>query len=242
MADTSPATSSPASGTSPAVIVFDVNETLSDLSALGARFVDVGASASAAPLWFASVLRDGFALTAAGENPSFATVARQLLLVQLSGSQLKGSVEAAAEHVMEGFTALEVHPDVTSGVDQLHEAGHRLVTLSNGSASVAERLLTTAGIRDRFERLLSVEDAERWKPAPESYAYAASVCGTDPADMMLVACHPWDVDGARRAGFRAAWVNRTGGPYPGTFLEPTYTVGGIDELADRLEEAGRKPM
>ena len=46
------------------MIVFDDNETLSDLSPLGARFVEVGASASAAPLWFASILRDGFALTA----------------------------------------------------------------------------------------------------------------------------------------------------------------------------------
>ena len=45
----------------PSVIAFDVNETLSDLSPLGARFLEVGASASAAPLWFASVLRDGFA-------------------------------------------------------------------------------------------------------------------------------------------------------------------------------------
>ena len=40
-------------GMRPSVIVFDVNETLSDLSPLGARFVEVGASASAAPLWFA---------------------------------------------------------------------------------------------------------------------------------------------------------------------------------------------
>jgi 2-haloacid dehalogenase len=216
----------------PSVIAFDVNETLSDLSPLGARFVEVGASASVAPLWFASVLRDGFALITAGENPPFAGVARELLLSLLSQAQLNRPVEEAARYVMDGFAALELHPDVAPGIDRLHEAGLRLVTLSNGAALVAERLLTAANVRDRFERLLSVEDAGSWKPAARAYEYATQVCDVKPEDMVLVAVHPWDVDGARRAGLQSAWVNRTGGPFPATFLEPTYTVGGIEELAE----------
>jgi len=61
---------------------------------------------------------------------------------------------------MDGFAALEVHPDIVEGLESLSELGIRLVTLSNGSASVAaERLLDGAGIADKFERLLSVEDA-----------------------------------------------------------------------------------
>src|SRR3954449_12556237 len=100
----------------PSVIVFDVNETLSDLSPLGARFLEVGASASAASYWFASVLRDGFALTAMGENPTFAGVARELLLCQLSEATINRSVDEAAQHVMDGLSTLEVHADVTPGV------------------------------------------------------------------------------------------------------------------------------
>jgi 2-haloacid dehalogenase len=50
--------------------------------------------------------------------------------------------------------------------------------------------------------------------------------------MLLVAVHPWDVHGARRAGLRSAWVNRSGGAFPATFLEPTYTVAGVDQLAE----------
>lgn len=53
---------------SPSVIVFDVNETLSDMSPMAQRFSDVGAPAHLAKLWFASLLRDGFALTAAGTS------------------------------------------------------------------------------------------------------------------------------------------------------------------------------
>ncbi len=46
----------------PSVIVFDVNETLSDMAPLARRFADVGAPELLAQVWFASLLRDGFAL------------------------------------------------------------------------------------------------------------------------------------------------------------------------------------
>ena len=46
--------------------------------------------------------------------------------------------------------------------------------------------------------------------------------------------HPWDVDGARRAGLQSVWVNRTGGPFPAMFTEPSYTVTGVDEIVELL--------
>jgi 2-haloacid dehalogenase len=216
----------------PSVIVFDVNDTLSDLSPLGARFVEVGASASVAPLWFTTVLRDGFALTVTGENPRFADLAHEQLRSVLAESMLNRSVEEAATHVMDGFARLELHPDVSHGVDRLHEDGFRLVTLSNGGVAVAERLLTTARVRDRFDLLLSVEDAGAWKPSPRAYEYAVETCDVKPDEVLLVAVHPWDVHGARRAGLQAAWLNRTGAGYPATFTPPTYTVTAIDQLAE----------
>ena len=216
----------------PTAIVFDVNETLSDLSPLGARFVELGASASMAPLWFASVLRDGFALTAAGENPVFAGIARELLRSLLAEAQLNRPLDDAVSHVMEGFAQLQLHPDVVPGVHRLQEAGLRLATLSNGAAEVAERLLEAAHVRDRFERLLSVEDAGAWKPAQRAYEYAVAELDLKPADVVMVAVHPWDIHGAARAGLQTAWVNRSDGEYPATFAEPTYVVSGIDALAE----------
>jgi hypothetical protein len=56
----------------PSVVVFDVNETLSDMSPMARRFADVGAPEHLAKLWFATLLRDGFALTAAGGQRPFA--------------------------------------------------------------------------------------------------------------------------------------------------------------------------
>jgi 2-haloacid dehalogenase len=216
------------------VILFDVNETLSDLAPLAGRFADVGAAPTLAKQWFASVLRDGFALTAAGGQERFSVIAVTVLRTILAGVRLDRDMEAAIEHVMIGFTGLAVHPDVAHGVRALSAAGHRLVTLSNGSASVAEQLLDRAGLRDHFVALLSVEDAGAWKPARAAYEYAGRQCGAAVAEMMLVAVHPWDIDGAGRAGLSTAWIDRAGVPYPTFFTAPTCTVGGLDELPAAL--------
>jgi len=145
----------------PSVVAFDVNETLSDMSPMARRFTDVGAPEHLAKLWFASLLRDGFALAAAGASAPFADVGRGVLRTLLTGVRLERPLDDAIEHVLAGFSELGVHPDVMDGVRALRRHGLRLVTLTNGSASVAERLLTGAGVRAEFEALLSVEDVPR---------------------------------------------------------------------------------
>jgi 2-haloacid dehalogenase len=218
----------------PAVLVLDVNETLSDLGALGERFEDVGAPADLARTWFASLLRDGFALTAAGDSEPFARIASEVLRVSLHGLALSRGTEEAVEHVMAGFARLPVHLDVPSGIRALDRSGIRLVTLSNGSASVAEALLDRAGVREHVEAFLSVEDAGRWKPAAVAYGYALEQCGVDATDAMLVAVHPWDIDGAARAGLATAWIDRTGSPYPSYFRAPDLVARSLTELAEQL--------
>ncbi len=218
----------------PEVLLFDVNETLSDMSAMGRRFTDVGAPEHLAATWFAGLLRDGFALAAAQTSAPFAAVGEGLLRVQLADHKLNRSLDAATEHVMAGFWSLDVHPDVPGGTAALASRGFRLVTLSNGSADVAVDLLTRSGVRDRFERLLSAEQAGVWKPAPASYGYALQQCQVPPEVAMLVAVHPWDVDGASRAGLATAWLNRTGALYPDHFRPADLTVGSLEDLAAQL--------
>ena len=220
------------------VVVLDVNETLSDMSPMQERFADVGMAAHEAAPWFAGLLRDGFALTLAGENPAFADLAKDALRTRLHGragvDPVEGDVEAAVEHVMAGFMALPVHPDVVEGVRALRAAGLRLVTLSNGGTAVAERLLETAGIREELEAVLSVADAPAWKPAPSAYAYALQVCGVPAHEAMLVAVHPWDIDGAARAGLRTGYLDRARGRYPDSLTAPDVIATDLVDLAARL--------
>lgn len=219
------------------VIVFDVNETLSDMSPMGEPFSEVGAPAELAKLWFATLLRDGFALAASGDNGSFSVIGADALRGLLTGVEINRTLDAAVDHVMGGMTGLGVHPDVPERIRALAAAGFRLITLSNGSARIAGQLFSAAGIRDAFESLLSVEGAPAWKPARASYEYAATASGADPAGMLLVAVHPWDIHGAARAGLRTAWLNRTGGSYPAYFEAPEFIITALTELPAALAAA-----
>ncbi|MFB0834596.1 haloacid dehalogenase type II [Arthrobacter halodurans] len=204
------------------------------MSPMAERFAEVGAPASLARVWFATLLRDGFALTAAGDKGTFADIGAEVLRGLFAGMDLDREPEAAVEHVMDGLGGLALHDDVIEGVRALKEAGFRLATLTNGSTRAAERLFSAAGIGDKFDLLLSVEDAPSWKPGKTAYEYAASACGASPGEMVLAAVHPWDIHGAARAGLRTAWVNRSGGRYPGYFAAPDHTVTGLDRLAEVL--------
>ncbi|MHC6231097.1 haloacid dehalogenase type II [Arthrobacter sp. MMS24-T111] len=219
------------------VIVFDVNETLSDMSPMSDRFREVGAPADMAKPWFATLLRDGFALAVSGDNGSFSTIGADVLRRLLSDVRLDRPLDEVVEHVMGGMKDLDVHPDVPAGIRALKGAGFRLVTLSNGSAQIAEEVFSHAGIRDEFEAVLSVENASAWKPVRSSYDYAAASTGSDPGSMLLVAVHPWDIHGASRAGLRTAWLNRTGDSYPAYFAAPEFTVSSLTGLAPALAAA-----
>lgn len=237
-------TSTPSSSTDhdsvrrPQVIVFDVNETLSDMSPMGERFADVGAPAHLAATWFAGLLRDGFALTAAGSTARMADIGSGLLRSRLAGLSLDRDLDEAIDHIMGGFAGLDLHPDVAQGVEALSRQGIRLVTLTNGSADLARGLFDRAGIIGSFERLLSVEAVGRWKPAPEAYAYALSECDVDARDAMLVAVHPWDIDGAGRAGLATAWLDRAGEGYPDHFRPADLHAETLTALAERLRTVG----
>lgn len=217
----------------PVTIIFDVNETLSDLSPVADAFEHLGAGRELAATWFACVLRDGFALTTAGSDASFHDIAsndaRDLLTAWLPPVDLDGGVET----VMTAFAHVPPHPDVADGLRTLHTAGHRLFTLSNGPTATAERLLDEAGARDTIEQLLTVDGHTPWKPARSAYLDARErIGGAGP--VYLAAVHPWDVHGAAGAGLSTIWINRSGREYPAHFSPPTLTVSGVDEIATHL--------
>lgn len=117
------------SGTPP-VIVFDVNETLSDMSSMGEHFAAAGAPAHLAKLWFASLLRDGFAITAAGGVRALRTVGYRLVTLSVHPWDIHGAAEAGLgtawiNRTGTGYPGYFTAPDHT--VASLEELAHRLV-------------------------------------------------------------------------------------------------------------------
>lgn len=216
----------------PVVLVLHVNETLSDLGGLSERFDRAGAPPGLRDLWFAATLRDGAGLAAAGGYAEFADIARDVLVGLLIGlGRSDTEAEAAAGDIVGAIADLPLHPDVAPGLEQLRGQGLRLVTLTNGSSQATEHLLERAGLLELVEQRLSVADVGRWKPSPEPYHHAAACCDVEPGEAMLVAAHPWDVDGAKRAGLQAAWINRAGAPYPSHLTGPDLEAADLVALA-----------
>ncbi len=219
----------------PSVIIFDVNETLSDMSPLAEAFSQAGMPPSLTRPWFADLLRDGFALTATGDNSDFADLATDNLHRLLTQTSGPGNYQRQVNDIMGMFKNLAMHADVAPGITALSRVAE-LVTLSNGATSVAESLVTQGGVRNDFKRFLSVQDAPRWKPARESYDYAARETGHTVDELLLVAVHPWDIHGAHAAGLRTAWINRTGATYPSYFTAPNIEAENLIAIAGKLTE------
>ncbi len=205
--------------TRPLVIAFDVIETLFPLEPLRQRLVDAGLPGDLLELWFARLLRDGFALVASGEYRPFGEIATATLR-STAGSALD---DDTVRTVLGGFAVLDPHPDVAPAIQLARDAGVRMVTLTNGSAQNTAALLRRAGVDDDIEQVLSVDDVQRWKPAAEIYQHAAHSTRVPPDRVALVAAHAWDTHGAHQAGLTTGWVARLEDDFPAIFAAPDVT-------------------
>jgi 2-haloacid dehalogenase len=140
-----------------------------------------------------------------------------------------------AERLVGAWHRLDPWPDVRSGLDELRER-YVTATLSNGHLALLIDLARHGDLR--FDCLLSAELAGAYKPAPEVYLTAARLLGVEPGELMLVAAHPWDLQGARDAGLRTAFIDRPleyGPGSPAREFDADVSAGDLHELVLHLE-------
>ena len=214
----------------PVAVVFDVIETLMPLEPLRQRLTALGEPPGLLELWFTRTLRDGMALSAAGDFVPFPEVATAALHT-LTGHRHS---DADAAQVLAGFWELPAHPDAAPAVERLAAAGVRVAALTNGSAEVTASFSERAGIAPYLERIITVAEVGSWKPPAPVYRHAADSLGVEPGRLALVAAHAWDCHGAHRAGLVTGWVSRLEGRYPPVFAPPDVTGATLVEVADAL--------
>ena len=216
------------------VAVLDVNETLTDLTPLADLFARLGAPGMLAGRWLHATLENGFALSMAGSPKPFRDVAAAILPSLLHGEHLTEPVAQATERLMDGFNHLRMHSDAAEGIAGLRENGLRVATLTNGSVAYTRELLRRHDLGDAVDLMLSVEDAPAWKPDPRAYQFALDRIGADPLRTIMIAVHPWDLFGARQAGLRTGWIDRSGSPYPDLGAAPDLAAESLPALAAML--------
>jgi 2-haloacid dehalogenase len=215
----------------PHIYVFDVNETLLDLGALDPLFAETFADTAARREWFSQMLQLAFVSIITEEYRDFGMLGAAALdmLTARYGLSLEGERRTV---LLAGLRQLPPHPEVPASLKRMHEAGLRLVSLTNSTMAVAQAQLAYAGLDSYFERQFSADTVRRLKPAPEPYQMVAQELGVSLADLCLVAAHTWDIAGALKAGCSAAFLAR-----PGMVLDPGATppdaVGAnLTEIAD----------
>src|SRR6266853_5240266 len=198
----------------PKVLVFDVNQTMLDLNALRPQFVRVFGDGKALDEWFSLLLQYSLVVTVADAYADFGTVGRAVLEMLASTKGVKLSSEDATK-ILQGVLIMPAHPDVPESLKRLRAAGFRMVTLTNSSPSAVKAQLQNAGLTQYFDESISVDSVRRFKPDLEVYRSAAVHLGAQPAELLLIAAHPWDVFGAMQAGWQAAFLARKGiTPFP----------------------------
>jgi 2-haloacid dehalogenase len=214
------------------VVAFDVIETLFSLENVSQRLDSIGLPPGIVQLWFAHILRDAFALDATDVYKPFLEVASAALLNLLAEHRLPADPEKVVT-VLDGFAELSPHPDAGAAFRRLHEANIKIVTLTNGSASIVEKLLQNAGLRQFVKEMISIEEVHHWKPRREVYLYSARRIGVEPQHLALVAAHAWDIHGAGAAGLTTAFVAR-GKPFPATMMPPHITAESLTKAAEEV--------
>jgi len=149
--------------------------------------------------------------------------------------------EVVAEYDLQALTAadrdelvlawhrLSPWPDTVAGLTELRKR-HILTPLSNGGLGLLTRLARAAGLP--FDCILSSELAGSYKPDPRVYLLPSEFFDVRPEQVLMVACHPGDLDGARRAGLRTAFVPRPleWGPERGAPQAPAHADVVADDL------------
>ena len=218
----------------PEWLVFDVNETLLDLAPVRRRIIPLlGGDATGVGLWFRTLLHYSLVHNATDRYAPFGEIA--VAALQLTAERLGHPLDPeAARDALAALRTLPPHPEVPAALERLRSAGFRLAALTNGSEEGMQDQLAFAELTPYFERQLSVAGAGCFKPDRRVYDWARDELSGRPGSTLLVAAHPWDLMGARAAGWSTAFLHRPGTAWYPLADPPDYTVRDLAQLAEQL--------
>jgi 2-haloacid dehalogenase len=220
-------------------VIFDVNETMLDLGALDPLFARWFGEPVTRKEWFAQTLHFALTLAATREFRSFGDVGLAAL-AELARRRGMSLPDDAAAQLREALLRLPAHPDVVPALRILRDAGLVTAALSNNPLPVVQQQLQQAGLSPLFAEIMSVDEADALKPAPEAYDFAVRRLDLPPSSIWMVAAHGWDIAGATRAGLRGAFVARPG-QSPDPFALPEIIADDLLSIARAILSAERLP-
>ncbi|MCA0271086.1 MAG: haloacid dehalogenase type II [Proteobacteria bacterium] len=158
---------------------------------------------------------------------------------QVTQDGLDWAMEAAGlddaglrERLLALYRELAAYPEVPAMLAALKARGLATAILSNGSPSMLDDAVRSAGIGGLLDDLLSVESAGVYKPHARVYALVTERFSCLPDEVLFVSSNGWDAAGAAAFGFTTAWVNRAGLPMDRLPAKPQYILPDLTPIPD----------
>lgn len=210
----------------PTWIAFDLNGTLLDPAALlGPGREDLGRAV------LDDAVMQAMADTLTGGHRPFTDYMRAALERRLACEGANGD---ALDEALQRATRLPSLPDAAAALATLVEAGYRIAVVTNSAADAASAALRSAQLDALVDFVVGADEVGAFKPDPRVYRHAAARLGVAPSAICLVAAHAWDVLGAMRAGWQAAWVGHREGRLLSTVPEPLVSAPSLTDAARAL--------
>jgi 2-haloacid dehalogenase len=124
-------------------------------------------------------------------------------------------------------------PDTRPALQRAHDAGIRLVIVSNTDQDILEHTLRQLELP--FDDVVTAEECRAYKPADAVFERALQKIGEPPEHVLHVAFgYKYDIGPAKRHRMRTAWVNRHAEARPGDdFPDVEWRdLWGLAELAE----------
>ncbi|CAN5670736.1 haloacid dehalogenase type II [soil metagenome] len=215
------------------ICVFDVNETLLDLSALDPEFERVFGDKAVRKEWFGQFMVSMLVATVTDAYSPFGEIG-SAAFDMVAKKRCITVPDEDKKAILTKVASLPPHPEVAENLARLKAAGYELATLTNSTPEVAEKQLENSNLAQYFDKILSADTIKRLKPAKEVYEMAARSYGVEARDIRLVAAHAWDIAGALRAGCRAAFVARPGMVLDPLVDKPDIVGKDLKEVVDKI--------
>jgi 2-haloacid dehalogenase len=212
-------------------VLFNLTGTLVDPTVMAQPLGDSGADEEIV----LAALDDAIAMAMVDNLTGAATPLNELVAGAMRRRvRLAGADETRVASALELMGTMPAYLEVPGALETLRAQGLRLGVLAQSSAVATDSVLRFAGLRDRFELVLSAQEAGAYKPDLRPYRMAIERAGADGGDICFVSTHWWDVAGAKRAGMKTGWVARRERSLLDTVPPPDFTGRDLAEAADSI--------
>ena len=216
------------------LVIFDVNQTMFSLNALKKKFKEFGLKQSLVNNWFLSVLKEGFSSSLSQQFVDFKTIGKnELIKIFLQNNTLYN--HKIINSILGEFSNLKVHPDIKTSLKYLKKNKIKIVTLTNGSVLNTKLLLKKNNINNFIDECFSINSFKIWKPAREVYLKTCEKMKIKPGRALMIAAHGWDINGAKLAGLKTAYITRYEKKLSDFYYRPDYVGKDSREIIKKLD-------